>query len=99
MGFCGLGITGHIIDAMYISSTFDTNHNRAKPGRYGRGGSKSRVFSNARPRRVTADCNLVILKFAIPLMDFLSLNTGININCTYIYADERYRVQVEGDSK
>lgn len=44
-------------------------------------------------------CNLVILKFAIPLEDFLFLNTGINVNCTNLYADESYCVQAVGDSK
>lgn len=44
-------------------------------------------------------CNLVVLKFAISLDDFLFLNSGININCTNLYAEESYCVQPVGDSK
>ncbi|TIC99389.1 LysM domain-containing protein [Colletotrichum higginsianum] len=42
-------------------------------------------------------CNLVVLKFAISLDDFLFLNTGINANCTNLYAGESYCVQPVGD--
>ncbi|KAK4128906.1 carbohydrate-binding module family 50 protein [Parathielavia appendiculata] len=42
-------------------------------------------------------CNLVVLKFAISLEDFLFLNTGINVNCTNLYAGESYCVQPVGD--
>ncbi|KAH6699753.1 hypothetical protein BKA61DRAFT_706408 [Leptodontidium sp. MPI-SDFR-AT-0119] len=42
-------------------------------------------------------CNLVTLKFAISLSDFLFLNTGINSNCTNLYAAESYCVQAVGD--
>lgn len=44
-------------------------------------------------------CNLVVLKFAISLDDFLFLDTGINANCTNLYAGESYCVQPVGDSK
>ncbi|PVH71894.1 carbohydrate-binding module family 50 protein [Cadophora sp. DSE1049] len=42
-------------------------------------------------------CNLVTLKFAISLSDFLFLNNGINSNCTNLYAAESYCVQAVGD--
>ncbi|KAK6220001.1 LysM domain-containing protein [Colletotrichum tabaci] len=42
-------------------------------------------------------CNLVVLKFAISLDDFLFLNAGINANCTNLYAGESYCVQPVGD--
>ncbi|KAH7038381.1 LysM domain-containing protein [Microdochium trichocladiopsis] len=42
-------------------------------------------------------CNLLTLKFAISLPDFLFLNTGINSNCTNLYAAESYCVQPVGD--
>ncbi|KXJ87067.1 hypothetical protein Micbo1qcDRAFT_185706 [Microdochium bolleyi] len=42
-------------------------------------------------------CNLVTLKFAISLPDFLFLNTGINSNCTNLFARESYCVQPVGD--
>lgn len=44
-------------------------------------------------------CNLVVLKFAISLEDFLFLNPGINVNCTNLYAGESYCIQPVGDSK
>jgi hypothetical protein len=44
-------------------------------------------------------CNLVVLKFAISLDDFLFLNPGINVNCTNLFAEESYCVQPVGDSK
>jgi LysM repeat protein len=42
-------------------------------------------------------CNMVILKFAISLQDFLFLNSGINVNCTNLFAEESYCVQAVGD--
>ncbi|KAJ6785997.1 hypothetical protein PWT90_07633 [Aphanocladium album] len=42
-------------------------------------------------------CNLLTIKFAISLPDFLFLNTGINSNCTNLYAGESYCVQAVGD--
>ncbi|TQV92641.1 Peptidoglycan-binding Lysin subgroup [Cordyceps javanica] len=42
-------------------------------------------------------CNLVTLKFGISLPDFLFLNTGINANCTNLFAAESYCVQPVGD--
>ncbi|KAI8273677.1 hypothetical protein K4K60_010537 [Colletotrichum sp. SAR11_57] len=42
-------------------------------------------------------CNLVTLKFAISLDDFMFLNTGINANCTNLFAQESYCVQAVGD--
>ncbi|RNJ56991.1 hypothetical protein D7B24_006514 [Verticillium nonalfalfae] len=42
-------------------------------------------------------CNLVILKFAISMDDFLFLNPGINANCTNLYAKESYCVHPVGD--
>ncbi|KAF5852240.1 hypothetical protein GGP41_001009 [Bipolaris sorokiniana] len=42
-------------------------------------------------------CNLVTLKFAISLNDFMFLNTGINSNCTNLFAQESYCIQAVGD--
>lgn len=42
-------------------------------------------------------CNTVTLKFAISLEDFVFLNTGINTNCTNLYAQESYCIQAIGD--
>ncbi|GKT49645.1 lysM domain-containing protein [Colletotrichum spaethianum] len=42
-------------------------------------------------------CNMLTLKFAISLPDFLFLNTGINSNCTNLFAAESYCVQAVGD--
>ncbi|KAH6629732.1 LysM domain-containing protein [Boeremia exigua] len=42
-------------------------------------------------------CNLVTLKFAISLDDFMFLNTGINTNCTNLFAQESYCIQAVGD--
>ncbi|KAI1776335.1 LysM domain-containing protein [Hypoxylon cercidicola] len=42
-------------------------------------------------------CNLVIIKFAISLDDFLFLNSGVNVNCTNLFALESYCVQAVGD--
>ncbi|QPG94582.1 hypothetical protein C2857_006430 [Epichloe festucae Fl1] len=42
-------------------------------------------------------CNMVTLKSAISLPDFLFLNTGINSNCTNLLAAESYCVQAVGD--
>lgn len=42
-------------------------------------------------------CNLVTLKFAISLDDFMFLNTGINSNCTNFFAKESYCIQAVGD--
>ncbi|KAF1927817.1 carbohydrate-binding module family 50 protein [Didymella exigua CBS 183.55] len=42
-------------------------------------------------------CNTVTLKFAISLEDFAFLNTGINTNCTNLYAKESYCIQAVGD--
>ncbi|KAJ5043210.1 LysM domain-containing protein [Bipolaris maydis] len=42
-------------------------------------------------------CNLVTLKFAISLSDFMFLNTGINSNCTNLFAQESYCIQAVGD--
>ncbi|KAH9227041.1 carbohydrate-binding module family 50 protein, partial [Colletotrichum gloeosporioides 23] len=42
-------------------------------------------------------CNLVTLKFAISLDDFMFLNTGINANCTNLFTQESYCVQAVGD--
>ncbi|OTB02454.1 carbohydrate-binding module family 50 protein [Hypoxylon sp. CI-4A] len=42
-------------------------------------------------------CNLLTLKFGIALADFLFLNTGVNTNCTNLFADESYCVQAVGD--
>lgn len=42
-------------------------------------------------------CNLLTVKFGIPLEDFLFLNTGVNKNCTNLFAGESYCVQAVGD--
>jgi len=42
-------------------------------------------------------CKLVTLKYAISLPDFVFLNTGINSNCTNLFAAESYCVQAVGD--
>lgn len=42
-------------------------------------------------------CNLLTLKFGISLADFLFLNTGVNANCTNLFAKESYCVQAVGD--
>ncbi|KAI0850293.1 carbohydrate-binding module family 50 protein [Daldinia vernicosa] len=42
-------------------------------------------------------CNLLTLKFGISLADFLFLNTGIDSNCTNLFAEESYCVQAVGD--
>ncbi|EAS33736.3 LysM domain-containing protein [Coccidioides immitis RS] len=42
-------------------------------------------------------CNLLVLKFAISMEDFIFLNPAINSNCTNLYADESYCVQAVGD--
>jgi hypothetical protein len=44
-------------------------------------------------------CNLICLKFAISLDDFVFLNPAINANCTNLFADESYCVEAVGDSK
>lgn len=44
-------------------------------------------------------CNQLTLKFGISLADFIFLNNGINENCTNLFAEESYCVQVVGDSK
>ncbi|KAI5866007.1 LysM domain-containing protein [Durotheca rogersii] len=42
-------------------------------------------------------CNLVIMKFAISLSDFLFLNPAVNENCTNLFAYESYCIQPVGD--
>ncbi|KAI8938745.1 hypothetical protein NX059_004612 [Plenodomus lindquistii] len=42
-------------------------------------------------------CNMMTLKFAISLDDFMFLNTGINSNCTNLFAKESYCIQAVGD--
>ncbi|KAI1104498.1 carbohydrate-binding module family 50 protein [Jackrogersella minutella] len=42
-------------------------------------------------------CNLLTLKFGIPLADFLFLNTGVNENFTNLFAEQSYCVQAVGD--
>ena len=44
-------------------------------------------------------CNLVIMKFAISLDDFLFLNKDVNANCTNLLAQYSYCVKPVGDSK
>ncbi len=44
-------------------------------------------------------CNLISIKFGIPLQDFVFLNPAINENCTNLYAEDSYCVQAVGDSK
>lgn len=41
-------------------------------------------------------CNKVILKFRISLDDFLFLNSGVNKNCTNLFAEESYCVAPVG---
>ncbi|RMJ21574.1 LysM domain-containing protein, partial [Aspergillus sp. HF37] len=41
-------------------------------------------------------CNNLVLKFGISLDDFLFLNSGVNQNCTNLYADESYCVAPVG---
>ncbi|KAK4200451.1 LysM domain-protein [Triangularia verruculosa] len=42
-------------------------------------------------------CNLLTLKFAISLVDFIFLNPMVNENCTNLFAQESYCVQPVGD--
>lgn len=42
-------------------------------------------------------CNLLVMRFAISLADFLFLNPAINENCTNLFALESYCVQAYGD--
>ncbi|KAK3185814.1 hypothetical protein K4F52_005470 [Lecanicillium sp. MT-2017a] len=42
-------------------------------------------------------CNLMVLKFAISLEDFLFLNPDINVNCTNLLAGDSYCIQPVGD--
>ncbi|OTB14127.1 carbohydrate-binding module family 50 protein [Daldinia sp. EC12] len=42
-------------------------------------------------------CNLLTLKFRISLTDFRFLNSGVNTNCTNLFAEESYCVQAVGD--
>lgn len=44
-------------------------------------------------------CNLILMKFAISLVDFLFLNKGVNANCTNLLAQYSYCVKPVGDSK
>ena len=44
-------------------------------------------------------CNLLIVKFAISLDDFLFLNKDVNANCTNLLARYSYCVKPVGDSK
>lgn len=44
-------------------------------------------------------CNKLVLKFGIPLVDFVFLNPAINENCTNLFANESYCVSAVGDSK
>ncbi len=44
-------------------------------------------------------CNLIIMKFAISLADFLFLNKDVNANCTNLLARYSYCVKPVGDSK
>jgi len=44
-------------------------------------------------------CNLIVMKFAISLQDFVFLNPAINANCTNLFAEESYCVRPVGDSK
>lgn len=41
-------------------------------------------------------CNKIILKFSISLDDFLFLNSGVNKNCTNLFAEESYCVAPVG---
>ncbi|KAH6978803.1 hypothetical protein EDB82DRAFT_506277 [Fusarium venenatum] len=48
-------------------------------------------------RVVTGDyCNKVIVKYSIPLEDFLFLNQGVNQNCTNLFAKESYCIEPAG---
>ncbi|OHF04584.1 LysM domain-containing protein [Colletotrichum orchidophilum] len=42
-------------------------------------------------------CNLITLKFAISLEDFMFLNTGINSNYTNLFTQESYYIKAVGD--
>lgn len=44
-------------------------------------------------------CNLLLIKFGIPLVDFLFLNKDVNANCTNLLAHHSYCVKAVGDSK
>jgi hypothetical protein len=44
-------------------------------------------------------CNLLLMRFAIPLVDFLFLNKDVNANCTNLLAHYSYCVKAVGDSK
>lgn len=44
-------------------------------------------------------CNLLVMKFAISLADFLFLNKDVNANCTNLLAQYSYCVKPVGDSK
>lgn len=44
-------------------------------------------------------CNLLLMKFAISLVDFLFLNKVVNANCTNLLAQYSYCVKPVGDSK
>ncbi|GKU03002.1 unnamed protein product [Fusarium langsethiae] len=48
--------------------------------------------------RVMTDdyCNKVIVKYSIPLEDFLFLNQGVNQNCTNLFAKESYCIEPVG---
>lgn len=41
-------------------------------------------------------CNKLMVKFSISLDDFLFLNTGVNQNCTNLFAEESYCVEPVG---
>ena len=42
-------------------------------------------------------CNLLVMKFGISLGDFRFLNSGINADCTNLFAEESYCVKPVGD--
>lgn len=44
-------------------------------------------------------CNILVLRFGIPLKDFVFLNPDINENCTNLFAYESYCIQAVGDSE
>lgn len=44
-------------------------------------------------------CNLLVVKFAISLDDFLFLNPSLYTNCTNLFAFESYCIQAVGDSR
>ena len=44
-------------------------------------------------------CNLLVMKFAISLADFLFLNPDVNSNCTNLLAQYSYCVKPVGDGK